>query len=68
MTIQTQDRIVTIDGVALRRREAQGPRGGKRYIYQAVGASETWGYWYDSASQAASESNASDRIGTGAPL
>lgn len=49
-------------GVALRRKVESGPRGGRHYIYQAAEADPVWGYWYDSAAQAARDSNASDRV------
>lgn len=55
--------IICYRGVELARRAKKGPRGGVRYIYQHAGASRDWGYWFDSASQAARESNESDRVG-----
>lgn len=54
--------IIRYRGVELVRRSYPGPRGGTRHIYQAAEASRTWGYWYDTASEAAAASNSSDRV------
>jgi hypothetical protein len=54
--------VVVVDGVRLVRRESRGPRGGVRHIYQAESASRSWGYWYDSAREAARKSNGTDRV------
>lgn len=58
----TGDTVVVVDGVRLVRREARGSRGGLRHIYQAESASRDWGYWYDSAREAARKSNSTDRV------
>ena len=68
MCSTTLDSYITFHGVQLRRRIDVGPRGGTSYIYQAETASADWGYWYSSATRAAQESNASDRLGTGMGL
>lgn len=49
-------------GVRLVRSTETGPRGGRRYLYQAVDADRSWGYWYPTAQQAAERSNPSDRV------
>lgn len=59
---KTSEVVVTVNGVRLVRHEERGPRGGRRYLYQAETASRSWGYWYSSARQAAALSNASDRV------
>jgi hypothetical protein len=56
------EKIVVVNGVRLVRRTETGPRGGVSYIYQAESASRDWGYWYDSATQAARESGGTDRV------
>jgi hypothetical protein len=61
-TETTETTVVMVAGVTLRRHESRGPRGGRRYTYQSVAADPLWGYWYDSARDAARRSNASDRI------
>lgn len=53
---------ITYRGIKLVRRTKTGPKGGRVYLYQVAGASRDWGYWYDSAAQAARESNESDRV------
>ena len=55
-------KLVTVNGVRLVRSEQRGPLGGRKYTYQAESSSRDWGYWYDSARQAARESNESDRM------
>jgi hypothetical protein len=57
------DTLVTVRGVRLVRRDRRGPRGGRVSVWQSSAASRDWGYWYDTASQAASSSNESDRVG-----
>ena len=65
MTIKMRrDTQIRYHGVTLVRRMVVGPRGGKNYLYQHAQASREWGYWYETASQAADESNASDRVVT----
>jgi len=51
------DTVVTRHGRSLRRRAH-----GRSVLWQAADASPIWGYWYDTARQAAAESNASDRV------
>ena len=56
------DRIVRYRRTQLRRRTITGVRGGRRYLWQAAEANPVWGYWYQTATQAATDSNASDKI------
>lgn len=63
MTItEKTETTVKIKGILLRRRTETGPRGGQRHIYQSAKASPDWGYWYETARQAISQSNESDRV------
>ena len=63
MSQADQDRIITTrNGVQLRERAKTGPRGGTIRIYQAAEACPDFGYWYDSKTDAAKRSNASDRV------
>jgi hypothetical protein len=56
------DTAINYRGIKLVRRAKTGPKGGRVYLYQAAEASRDWGYWYDTAAQAARESNESDRV------
>lgn len=57
----TTTTIVNYRGRQLRRSTEIGPRGGKRYLWQAADACPVWGFWYQSAAAAAEYSNASDK-------
>lgn len=53
--------VVNYRGRQLRRSTEIGPRGGKRYLWQAADACPVWGFWYRSAAAAVDYSNASDK-------